>query len=213
MKVPTTARVNAPTDAAAKPSAPTPRRLAALLLGLSMACSGCSPEQGPPAARDLFGEIHRPTKPRGDAIHVLIFTSCECPIANAYAPTLGALQGAWDAEPRVRLYLVHVDPDLTVEGARQHAADYALPGTILLDPAHRVAAACGATITPEAVVLSSQGQTYRGRIDDQWRALGSRAAVASTHDLATAVRQTLAGERVSEPHPAAIGCLLPAPRR
>ena len=52
-------------------------------------------------------------------MRVLVFTSDECPIANAYAPTLGRLHEAWSEDPRVRLYLVHVDPDMT--GARAAA--------------------------------------------------------------------------------------------
>ena len=196
------------TQARARRASP-PSPLTALLLAACITGSACTHERDAAAVRDLAGAAHRPTQPSGDAVHVLVFISHECPIANAYAPTLRALHAAWRTEPRVQLYLVHVDPDLAVEAARRHAERYELPGTVLLDPDHRVVQSCGATITPEAVVWTSQGQAYRGRIDDQWRKLGSRAAVASTHDLAAAVRCTLAGEPVPEPFPAAIGCPMP----
>ena len=184
------------------------RRRIAFSLLLLAGCVG-----GEVQVRDLDGQSHRPLQPEGNAVHVLLFTSHECPIANGYAPTIAALHAVWESEPRVRLFLVHVDPDLTAEQARDHAADYALPGTILLDPAHDLATACGVTITPEAVVLTSAGQLYRGRIDDQWRELGSRAPAPSQHDLRDAVRLSLAGERVPLPHPGAVGCLLPEPIR
>ena len=175
--------------------------------------AGCGAEPLGPNLLDLDGVSHAPLDVQGDDVHVLIFTSHECPIANAYAPTLQALQSEWAERPRVRLFLLHVDPDLSREDARQHARDYQLPGTVLLDPTQAAARACGATITPEAVVRTAQGQVYRGRIDDQWRKLGSRAPAANRRDLAEAVAHALAGRAVPAPHPRAVGCLLPEPRR
>lgn len=157
------------------------------------------------------GEDHAPLTVTGDAIHVVVFTSHECPIANAYAPTLRELHAEWATDPRIRLFLVHVDPDLSADAADAHAKDYELPGTILLDPKHVLAKACGATITPEAVVMTANGIVYRGRIDDQWRKLGSRAPQASRHDLAMAVGAVVNGKQVAQPFPKAVGCLLPEP--
>jgi len=182
------------------------RRLLATTL---LALAGCA--GGAIEVHDLNGQPHAPLQPTGDAVHVILFTSHECPIANGYAPTIASLHEAWQSEPRVRLFLVHVDPDLTAEQAREHASDYSLPGTILRDPTHQLATACGVSITPEAVVRTAKGQLYRGRIDDQWRKLGSRAPAASQHDLKDAVRLTLAGDVVPLPHPKAVGCLLPEP--
>jgi hypothetical protein len=185
-------------------------RLASIALLISLcACAG---EAGEVSVRDLAGQLHAPLKVAGHNVHVLIFTSHECPIANGYAPTLARLSNEWDRDPRIQLFLIHVDPDLDSKSAKQHAAEYDLPGTILLDPTHALAKLCGATITPEAVVINSEGSVYRGRIDDQWRRLGSRAPAASQHDLDNAVRTALRGERVPKPHPKAVGCLLPEPR-
>ena len=175
--------------------------------------TGCAAEGVGPSLQDLDGARHAPLDVQGDDVHVLVFTSHECPIANAYAPTLQALQAEWANQSHVRLFLLHVDPDLSLEQARQHALDYQLPGTVLLDPEQAAASACGATITPEAVVLTAAGQLYRGRIDDQWRKLGSRAPAASSRDLAEAVALALDGARSPEPHPRAVGCLLPDPLR
>lgn len=145
-------------------------------------------------------------------VHAIVFTSHECPIANAYAPTLRELAQGWAGEP-VRLFLVHVGPELTRERARVHARDYDLPGTILLDPAQRLARALGATRTPEAVVITAEGPVYRGRIDDRWQALGTRAPAATTQDLRLAVAAALRGEVVPPPHPPAVGCAMPEPSR
>lgn len=189
------------------------RIASALAAGMPLLLGGCASAERAIDLQGLDGRTHAPLQLPPDAVHVLIFTSHECPIANGYAPTLGRLAAAWQRRPRVRLFLVHCDPDLTPAQAREHAADYELPGTILMDPGQQLAAACGATITPEAVVVTARGQLYRGRIDDQWRKLGSRAPAASQHDLADAVARALDGRSVPGPHPKAVGCLLPEPRK
>jgi hypothetical protein len=120
------------------------------------------------------------------------------------------LAAGWQRAP-VRLFLVHVDPDLTVEAARIHAREYELPGTVLLDPAHSLAAAVGATRTPEAAVVTAAGLQYRGRIDDQWGDLGRRAGEANRHDLRDAVAAVLGGRPVPTPRTPTVGCLLPEP--
>ncbi|HEX6813478.1 MAG TPA: redoxin domain-containing protein [Planctomycetota bacterium] len=186
-------------------------RAAPLLALAAAAFAAC----GAPTAitlPDLDGRVHQPTEPARGQVHVLVFTSHECPIANAYAPTLRTLASQWQGQP-VRLFLIHVDPDLAAAAAAAHARDYELPGAILLDPRHQLATALGATRTPEAVVLSGAGLVYRGRIDDQWRELGARRPEASVHDLRAAVETALKGGVVPAPFPQAVGCLLPEPAR
>ena len=161
--------------------------------------------------QDLDGKAHDPLAVGNGAVHVLLFTSHECPIANSYAPTLRDLASSWNGTA-VRLFVVHVDPDLTVEAARTHARDYELPGAILLDPHQQLARAVGATKTPEAVVLTPSTIVYRGRIDDQWSALGARAPTASSHELRDAVAAALAGRAVAVASTPVVGCLLPEAR-
>lgn len=183
-------------------------RFAALVVCLALVA--CSRSEGPVIV-DCQGVEHAPLNVTGDAVHVIVFISHECPIANGYAPTLRKLQAKWSGDRRTSLFLVHVDPDFTVAAAIAHAKDYDLPGTILMDPRQVLARACSATITPEAIVVSAKGIGYRGRIDDQWRKLGSRAPEASQHDLLDAVANVMQGDEVAQPFPKAIGCLLPEP--
>jgi hypothetical protein len=187
----------------------TTRRVAlALAIGLATA-PACGVRA--PALRDVDGREVAPLAVANGDVHVVVFTSHECPIANAYAPTLQQLAATWQSRT-VRLFVVHVDPDLDAAAAREHAAAFGLPGTVVLDPHHTLARALGATHTPEAAVLTTCGLAYRGRIDDQWAALGARAPAASRHDLRDAVAAVLAGQAVATPRTAAVGCLLPEPR-
>ncbi|HEB53178.1 MAG TPA: redoxin domain-containing protein [bacterium] len=170
---------------------------------------GCA---GAPAVTlaDLAGRRHAPLEVAPQQVHVIVFLSQECPIANAYAPTLARLAEDWRDQP-VRVFLVHVDPELSVAEARRHRDDYGLPGVVLRDPRHELARRLGITHTPEAVVLSDRGLVYRGRIDDRWPALGVRRPKASVHDLHDAVATALRGEVVPGPYPEPTGCLLPEP--
>lgn len=161
--------------------------------------------------QDLAGIWQEPLRVAPGAVHVLVFTSHECPIANAYAPTLRQLADSW-AEHPVSLFLVHVDPDLTAAAASAHAAEFALPGTILLDPHHDLAVHLGVTRTPEAVVVTPNGLAYCGRIDDQWQGLGARKAAPSRHDVAAAVAAALVDGSAPARRTPAVGCLLPEPR-
>jgi hypothetical protein len=181
------------------------RHVSALAVLTVAACSA------PVALVDIDGHTQLPQRVGVGEVHVVVFLSRECPIANSYSATLGELARGFSGQP-VRLFLVHVG-DVDAAGAREHARTWALPGTILLDPGQRLARELGISRTPEAVVLSGAGLVYRGRIDDQWRAIGSRAASASQHDLRDAVAAALAGRAVPTPHPAAVGCLLPEPKR
>ena len=184
------------------------RRAAALLRLLTFAGAACATTASAPrhsAPVDLLA-----TAP--GRVRVLVFTSHECPIANSSAPTLRALASRFAAAP-VDWFLVHVDPDLTDAAAAAHARDYDLPGTVVREPAQAAARQLGITRTPEAAVLVDGALAYRGRIDDQWAALGIRRAEAGQSDLADAIVAVLAGRAPAAARTTAVGCLLPEPLR
>ena len=141
---------------------------------------------------------------------VLVFTTTDCPIANAYVPELNRIAAEYG--PRgVRLTLVQVDPDLTAEDAAGHAADYRIAARVLLDPGHRLVSAAGATHTPEAAVYDAAGRLrYRGRIDDRFAALGDRRAVAGDRTLRDALDAVLGGGEVPAERTDVVGCRIPA---
>lgn len=179
-------------------------RPAALAL-LAAACAA-----GPGDARDVDGAALDLTAVAPGVVRVLVFTSHECPIANAYAPTLRELADRFRADP-VEWLIVHVDPDVAPAAARRHAADYELPGRVVLEPSQATARSLGVERTPEAAVMTHAGPQYIGRIDDQWRALGARQATASSRDLGDAIATVLGGGKPAIARRAAVGCLLPEP--
>ncbi|HEX2474735.1 MAG TPA: hypothetical protein VHK01_08320, partial [Lacipirellulaceae bacterium] len=68
----------------------------------------------PPALTDIEGALHRPFEDSDAIANVLVFTLQDCPIANSYVPTLNQIVDDYGARG-IRLLLVHVDPQLTIE--------------------------------------------------------------------------------------------------
>jgi hypothetical protein len=189
------------------------RAAAAMLAALfGLAAVACGGGARGPALAAADGSVHAPLVRAPGAVHVVVFVSHECPIANAYAPTLRELAASWAGQP-VHLYLAVIDPDLSAAAATAHAQQYDLPGTLLLDPRQELARTLAATRTPEAFVLGDAGLVYRGRIDDQWHGFGARAQAANHHELRDAVAAALAGRAAPVARTDAVGCLLPEPRR
>lgn len=184
-------------------------RSAVLAMVAAIAC-GCSGGPAGIAVRTSEGATVRPLAVPEGRIHVLVFTTTDCPIANAYAPRIAELAAAWRGS-EVRPFLVHVDPDATAASVQEHARDYGLELPLVLDPRHELATAVGATRTPEACVCTADGVQYLGRIDDRWRGLGQDGQTARHHDLADAVADLRAGRPVRVPRTEAVGCLLPSP--
>ena len=155
---------------------------------------------------DIGGSTHRPFDDSQVRAVVLVFVVTDCPIANSYMPEFNRLHA--DYEQRgVRLFLIQVDPELSVENAREHARLYELRPPVVLDARHDWVRKVGATITPEAAVLSPTGEVlYLGRIDNRYAGLGKRRDQVTSHDLRDSLDSILAGRPVSQPRIAAVGC-------
>jgi hypothetical protein len=182
-----------------------------LALVLAVTLSACRAGTDGNARRyaDQHGRLHAPLQPSDGTANVLVFVTTDCPIANGYAPAIQSIAADYADRP-VRLFLVHVDPGVTRAVATDHARSFGYELPILLDPTHALVQATGATITPEAVVVTrSGGMVYRGRIDDWYAALGRKRRFATTHELRDAIDAVLAGEPVPVERTTAVGCFVP----
>ena len=156
---------------------------------------------------DLDGIAHHPFESGGKAGSVLIFYWHDCPVCNSYAPEINRLYAGYT---NFSFYIVQIDPDLTSEGAKEHAKQYELRPPVLLDSGHRLVKLAKATVTPEAVVFGKDRQIlYRGRIDDLYAAIGKRRPAATHHDLIDALNAIGSGNRVKKSETKVIGCLIP----
>lgn len=137
---------------------------------------------------------------------VEVFLSSTCPISNGYAPELARLRAEW-APRGIAFRLIYVEPGLTIEQARRHAAEHALAGEIVVDSDRRLARARGARVTPEVALVAPEGGTfYQGRIDDRFRDLGLGYSPPRTSELRDALAALLAGRSPARPRTEAVGC-------
>src|SRR5262249_54873886 len=103
------------------------------------------------------------------------------------------------------------DPTLTRDAAQQHAREFDIKCPVLIDRAHELVKHTGATITPEAAVLTAGGRlAYRGRIDDRQVALGQRRPRPTRQDLRDALEAILADKTVAHARTKAVGCYIPS---
>ncbi len=199
----------------AAPSAPSAPSGPSGPSGPSAASAPASPGANAPAT---------PTTPAPRAV-VLLFLATDCPIANAYQPEIERLRARF--EPAGIAFVgVYPERGATAEELATHARSYRIRYPQALDPRMTLAAACGATVTPEAAVLvpAAPGPrisgvpqlgegvlVYRGRIDDWYPARGARRAAPGTHDLQQVLESIAAGAVPAPATTAAVGCTFRSP--
>jgi hypothetical protein len=185
--------------------------MACLALGLLQGCTKPQTIQvdAPNGFLDIRGSHVNPLAAnKFVAATVFIFTTADCPIANGYAPEIKSIISEYSARG-VGFFLVHVDADLSVEDARKHAAEFGYACPVLLDPSHTLVAAVGASVTPEAAVVTRDRiLTYRGRIDDLYADFGKKRMEPSHHDLRDALEAIVSGRPVPQPRTKAVGCFI-----
>jgi peroxiredoxin len=142
---------------------------------------------------------------------VLVFLGTECPLANLYAPRLAELARHADG---VRFLAIDPVPQDTSATLTHFTREHRLPFPIVKDPDAQIAARCGATRTPQVILIDAFRRIrYRGRIDDQYEPGGKNRGKPTRHDLAEAIQDVVAGRAVRVPDTPAFGCLIPKPQR
>ena len=161
--------------------------------------------------RAADGQFLSLTPTASNGAQVVVFYSSECPISNAFSPTLHALVAA-NADRPLGVVGVCVDADLKAEDVLKHAREFDLNFPIAQDRDGSIARRFGAKVTPEVFVFdNARLLRYRGRIDDQFAARGKPNARHETNELRDAVAAILAGRPVAVAAVDAVGCPVPTP--
>jgi peroxiredoxin len=138
---------------------------------------------------------------------VVVFLGTECPVNNAYLPTLAGLDKTYAAKG-VQFLAVNSNKQDNPKRVAEHAEKHKLAFPVLKDATHAVADLFAARRTPEAFVLDAQGKVcYQGRIDDQF-GISIQRTKPTRHDLAVALDEVLAGKAVSKPLTPVAGCII-----
>lgn len=147
-----------------------------------------------------------PTQPPGLTVH--IFLSTECPISQQYIRELTSLQRQY-SPLGIRFmtwFPLRTDSPRTI---RRFQAEYTLSIVGKPDLGARLARQLRVRVTPEVVVMQSNGQVrYQGAIDDWYVTLGKHRPEATQHYLRDALDALLIGRDVPMPRTDAVGCLV-----
>ena len=138
---------------------------------------------------------------------VLLFLMTDCPIANMFAPEIKRIITRYGAKG-VQFAVVYADTKLNRESAKRHAQEYGLDCALILDPTHSLAKRAGASMSPEAVVISGKGSiVYRGRIDDRAADYGKIRTEPKHLDLRVTLDLVTQGKPVKVSRTKAVGCI------
>ena len=155
---------------------------------------------------DIRGQILHPFHVAGNAASVVFFVTNDCPISNIYAHEIRRICDSY--APHASCLLDYVDPSLTESQVSRHMTDFGHGGySAVIDRKHLLVKAAGATVTPEALVVTPGGKiAYRGRIDNLYVRLGQARPKPTQFDLRAALDAVIAGRAVDQPSAPAIGC-------
>lgn len=158
---------------------------------------------------DSNGREHTSAEWAGAKAILLFFVATDCPVANSYVPEMNRIREAY-AGRGVLVYAVQADPATAASDAARYAREFRYSFPMLLDSRHALVSLAGATVTPQAAVLSPDGAVlYMGRIDNRVEDFDKRRLAATQHDLRDAIDAVLAGKAVPHPRTKSIGCAIP----
>ena len=157
---------------------------------------------------DSAGRAHTERELQQSIAAVLFFITPDCPISQSYVPEMNRIADAYSARG-IRFFAVQADLTATDAAVQQHVKEYGYRFPVLLDKRQLLVRRTGATVTPEAIVMTANGSVlYQGRIDNRVVSLGTTRPQATQHDLRNTLDAVLAHRPVPQPHTTAYGCLI-----
>jgi peroxiredoxin len=160
------------------------------------------------ALRDTTGKIHTPAEWRTRKAIVLFFVTTDCPVGNSYIPEMNRIAEAYGGR-HVSAYAVLADPTVSEASAARYATEYRYRFPVLLDPGQALVRLAGATVTPQAAVLTDVGKLlYLGRIDNRVEDFGKERPHPTRTDLRDVLDAVLASKPVPHSVTKSIGCAI-----
>ena len=179
------------------------RLISAAIMTTALTVSSASPL----SVRDLDGKTWTPLSPARGDIHLLVFVTVDCPVANRYASEIGRIAADYRAKG-VKTLLIYADATLGTPRVTTHMKTY-FPGLpAVIDKDFSVTSTVGATVTPEAAIFTQAGRTYRGRVDDLYVSIGQARRQATRHDVRDVLDAIVSGRTSPEAEAQAFGCFI-----
>lgn len=133
----------------------------------------------------------------------IMFISTRCPISNAYNERMVKLHQTY-AGKGVAFVGINSNKEETSEEIASHCKENGFKFVVLKDERNKTADAYGAQVTPEILIVNSQGTLlYHGRIDDN-----RNESRVENRDLTAALDVILAGKEPPRTETKAFGCTI-----
>ena len=157
---------------------------------------------------DADGRIQHPGAKHETTAVVFLFLGTRCPISNGLLPELSRLHREFSRQS-VEFYGVICDRFASPEEVAAHRREFSIPFPVVLDTAGTLQRALKPSHSPQAVVISRQGQTiYSGRIDDRYEELAQPKPLATKHELKNALTAVVNGMLPAISRTEPVGCML-----
>ena len=135
---------------------------------------------------------------------VVLFVATRCPYSNAYNVRMKQMAEAYDKQGVLFVGINSNSSEPEAE-VREHARKHGHTFPIVKDPGNKIADLYDAKRTPEAFVVTPDGNLrYHGRIDDN----SEEAAKVTSPDLKNALDALLAGRAIQSAETKAFGCTI-----
>ncbi len=157
---------------------------------------------------DINGSVHTPFADDSTLATILVFVSTDCPVANAFHPTLAQIQKEYK-EAGLRFFVVHSSPRVTKQKITRHIKSYNISIPVVLDADQMIARSVHAKVTPEAIVIDRDGHVrYRGLINNLYAGYGKKRRAATEHYLTDALDALIDGTAVRHEVTQPVGCFI-----
>jgi peroxiredoxin len=141
-------------------------------------------------------------------VTVVVFTSTNCPVSNAYNGRMNAVFSDYSAKG-VKFIFVNANQNEPAQEVAAHAKSVGFLFPVYKDPNNALADRFDAQVTPEAYVIDSTGTlVYHGQIDDS-----RNEKRVQQLSLRMALDAVLAGKPVAVTETKAFGCSIKRVRR
>lgn len=138
---------------------------------------------------------------------VFIFLSPDCPLCKDYVPTINSLMANYDSL-KVEFNTVF-SGEMEEDTIKKFVSKFNLKLNVLIDKDFILSKKFGATITPEAVIVSNKMKViYLGAIDNWVFELGRKRNVITQNFLIESINSSLKGEKIKLNKTQAIGCFI-----
>ncbi|HCP93878.1 MAG TPA: alkyl hydroperoxide reductase [Bacteroidetes bacterium] len=154
------------------------------------------------------GSIFLMNESPGGKARVYYFLSPECPLCQSYSLTIRNIYAEF-AKQGIEMVGIIPGNDFSNKDILEYEIKYKIPLMLLRDEQLMLVKKYNVTITPEVVLVNTQGKViYQGRIDNWAYELGKKRKVITEYNLKDALTSVLLNKPISVSKTKAVGCYI-----